>query len=134
TAILIDEDCYVIRIARDIPSINVPVITGVNVVTFTTGSRLGASKTRQIEDISNILTALIDWGVLETFSEVNLSQFDDVYLVTRGGMIVVLGDTSGLDDKIMWTKNVLDELAASGVSKGEIDVSSGKMAVYSPES
>lgn len=129
---LIDEYCVVMEKLGDLPSDDLPRVTGMNVLGYAVGQTIRSGVTGQVETVQSVLHALEQNGAMDLLYELNVADRDDLYLITRGGMLVRLGDQSGMGDKILWMKSVLMQLTAEGILKGSLDVSSGKSAIYAP--
>lgn len=129
---LIDESCVVMEKLGEVPSDSLPRVTGMNVLGYAVGQTIRSGVPGQVETVQCVLHALEQNGAMDLLYELNVADRDDLYLITRGGMLVRLGDQSGMGDKVLWMKSVLAQLAAEGILKGSLDVSSGKSAIYAP--
>ena len=69
----------------------------------------------------------IDWqGFTGEISEINVGTLDDLYLVTVDGLIIRLGDSEKLDEKILTARSALVPLRAAYAMRGAVlDVSTG---------
>ena len=66
-------------------------------------------------------------------SEINVASLDDLYLVTRDGLIIRLGEKESLDAKIALVRAALAPLRAAYTVRGAVlDVSTGQMADFRP--
>lgn len=94
------------------------------------GRVIEAAKASQREDMTRILEALEAQNMTELISEVNVRDGFNLYLVSRTGVQIILGDSNDLSEKLVWARRVLEKLTEQGVMSGVMDVSTGKNAVY----
>ena len=78
-----------------------------------------------------VLDALYDNGATQYVSELNVSDANSLYIYTRTGMRVDLGNSENMNNKIIWMAGTLKDLEARGETSGTLDVSSGNKADYS---
>jgi len=65
-------------------------------------------------------------------SELNVQDANSIYIYSRTGMRVELGDASNMERKVIWMAGALQDLESRGEITGRLDVSSGDKADYSP--
>lgn len=130
--ILVDDHCEVISHQSALSSGALPVVTGVSVSGCVTGKPLSSNVFGQIEALETMLTALWKANAASLVSELNVSNLETLYMVTRGGMMVEIGDTKNMDEKVLWMTSMLDTLAQEGKNGGTLDVTSGTFAIYAP--
>ena len=63
-------------------------------------------------------------------SELNVENPDNMYLIARSGMVVVLGNSENLGNKLVLASAAISDLQARGVTQGQINVRSGKYADF----
>ncbi len=113
--------------------LNVPVITGASIKSARVGEAVEYSVAGQGDAIAALLDAL-DWqDFTGEISEINVASLDDLYLVTRDGLIIRLGEKESLDAKIALVRAALAPLRAAYTVRGAVlDVSTGQMADFRP--
>ena len=97
-------------------------------------SRLGqvvSAPEAQLRAMTETLAALYDNAATQYVSELNVSDPNAIYLYTRTGMRVDLGNSEGMGDKVIWMTGALRDLESRGETGGRLDVSSGDKADYS---
>ncbi|MDR0396781.1 MAG: FtsQ-type POTRA domain-containing protein [Oscillospiraceae bacterium] len=101
-------------------------------------ARVGANLTgegapEELKAAFAVLNALDKQDSLETISELNVRELDNLFLVTLSGIKVALGRVDELlPEKIALMRAVLPELAREGVRDGALDVTAGSKADYRP--
>lgn len=130
-ALVIDEYGYVMEQLNALPDYGVPVVTGVRASAYQVGGKLQSSEPGQITSVLEVIAALQRQGVVALVSELNAADLDNMYLMARGGMMVRIGDSDNMDEKLTWMSSVLRQLSDEGINTGVLDVSGGKSAVYS---
>lgn len=127
---LLDGDCYVISVSREMPEGNYIYVTGISPKDAVPGRRIGTDNLR-LEAVCTILDAVDMTGTVEYISEINAADVDGLYLYSRTGIQVMLGDTGDMESKLIWMKYALIDLEGRGNVTGKLDVTGGKQADFS---
>lgn len=125
--VMLGQDGVVMEITGQIDiELAVPVITGASIKSARVGEAVTYGVAGQAEAVEAILEA-IDWqGFTGEISEINVGTLDDLYLVTVDGLIIRLGDSENLDEKILTARSTLVPLRAAYAMRGAVlDVSTG---------
>lgn len=126
--ILIDQDGMIMEIYNQMPNMNVLYVTGADVSNYFKGKTLVTRKESQLEDIIRIASAIKNLGYESTYSELNVKDLKDMYLVTTTSAIVEIFDGKDIDKTLM----MVEEIIKAGGVKGKITVS-GDYAGYRRE-
>ena len=129
---LLDGDCYVISVTREAPEGNNIYVTGLDPRDAVPGRLVGADNAR-IEVLVKVVEAIDSTGVQEYISEINVENTDGIYLYSRTGIQVMLGDTDELENKLIWMQYALIDLEGRGETSGKLDVTGGNQADYSAD-
>lgn len=62
--------------------------------------------------MSAALTAIRQAGAVSMISELNVENPDNMYLIARSGMVVVLGNSENLDNKLVLASAAISDLQA----------------------
>ena len=130
---LIDEHGYTIWQSREVPeeqAQSLPVVTGLDLAACEVGRRAVSNVPYQVDVMSEMLTNIYAQQLSTIISELNVADLDNLYIMTRPGMMVKFGDVQHVQDKLLWMQNVLAHLTAEGTVTGILDVSGGNDAVY----
>lgn len=125
--VMLGQDGVVMEITGQIDiELAVPVITGASIKSARVGEAVTYGVAGQTEAVEAVLEA-IDWqGFTGEISEINVGTLDDLYLVTVDGLIIRLGDSEKLDEKILTARSALVPLRAAYAMRGAVlDVSTG---------
>jgi len=129
--LLIDEEGYILNKSSVLPKIpNLILVSGMNVTISSQGRILEAEASYQIRDMRLLLAAIRDIGAEGMISELNVSDQDNLYLVSQSGIQILLGSSDRIEEKMAWAKAVLSVLTQEGIMRGVLDVSTGTNAVY----
>lgn len=129
---LMDRDCVVISVSRELPEGDNLYVTGLSPRDAVPGRTIGADYDR-VEALRAIINAVDACGVSGYISEINVEETDALYLYSRTGIRVALGDSSNMQNKLIWMKYALIDLEARGETSGRLDVTSGTQADYSAD-
>ena len=130
--LMVSEDGYILERLESVPqNEGIIVVSGMDVKIGPQGWTIESGVAGQKDVMSAVLEAVRTAGMEKRVSELNVADLDNLYLMSDGGVQVLLGDETQLEEKLIWMQAVLERLTQSGVMSGVLDVSSGKNAVYS---
>ncbi len=114
-------------------SLQVPVITGANVVAARAGSVINLGDAGQFDSIRTVLSELDRQGITIEVAELNVAVLDNLYLIMENGLQIVLGDAEDIGEKIALSRAVIARLEGTEEFRGAVlDVSSGEAADFRP--
>ena len=125
-----ERDGTVIEQLDALPETDAVYVTGRTVTAFRPGE-VSPAPASQLEAMGTTLEALYENGATGYVSELNISVPNDIYLYSRTGMRVDLGDRENMGNKVVWMVGALRDLESRGETTGRLDVSSGDKADYS---
>ena len=131
--ILMDEQGQILDVRDVAGELNMPVVTGVMVTTFTVGEKVGSSQNGQVEAMGAVLGELKSQNAAFLISELNVSDIGELYLITTDGFKVRLGNQTDMQKKVQWLRTTLIELWSKGERGGTINLMDTQSAVYAPE-
>ena len=99
-----------------------PVVTGFKADSVMVGHLLDVREARQLEAYQLIMYELEQQAYANQISAINLSDADNLYLVTLEGVTVRLGDSEHMEDKIGAVRTCMSHLRQLNVSGGILDV------------
>ncbi len=127
---LIDKKGYILeRIGND-ETVNVPKISGVEVVTPYAGGELVLKNEAQLLPLREVLGSLSHSGMVANVARIEIDKLYDIKIIYGDRFLVSLGDTTELPRKIEMLKAVIGQLAE--FDKGTINVSAVKEARFKP--
>lgn len=129
--LMLEKDGTVVELVSDVPDVDSVYVTGLNITYYRLGQKIGTSDGR-LEAMTVVIEALNQNNAREYVSELNVENNNAIYLYSRTGMRVELGDVENMDRKIIWMAGALKDLESRGEINGQLDVSSGNKADYSP--
>ena len=129
--LVLDSAGYVVRVADQLPD-NLPYISGLRASYYLLGRQLDTADGR-CGAMGAVLEALKARGATQYASEISVEDIEDLRIITRTGVTVLLGNAENMPDKIAWMAGALADLEARGETTGQLDVSSGTKADYIPE-
>ena len=132
-AYLLDEEGVVLERPADNQLMdNVPVITGLQAREVRLGKVIVPNTARQLAAYTGLVGELIRQGYLGEVSELNLADPDSLYMITRNGYTVHLGNDEELRAKIGTVRGVVAKLLQMQKTGGVIEASTPAVATYTP--
>ena len=131
-ALVLDSEGYVAEMADRIPEGQMPYVSGLRASYNQLGRQLDTADGR-VAAMGVILEALKARGAMGYASEISVEDLEDLRIITRTGVTVLLGSAENMPDKIAWMAGALADLEARGERGGKLDVVSGTKADYIPE-
>lgn len=128
-----DSDGYVIEICNTLPENSGLYVRGLTCTDYSVGKRLNAPE-EQLEAMRAVLEAVRSQNAGKYLSELNVSDANRLWMVSRTGIRVELGDSAQMEDKLRWACSAIADLENRGETLGTLDVSSAMRADFKPQS
>ena len=128
--LVLDDEGVMMERVNALPGDSLVYVTGVKPTRYSVGSAIVTDVKGQVEAMSAALTAIRQADAVSMVSELNVENPDNMYLIARSGMVVVLGNSENLDNKLVLASAAISDLQARGVTQGQINVRSGKYADF----
>ena len=129
--LVMDSDGYVIDNPTEMPESGGIYITGLDVTSYKIGKKINAPENK-LSAMKTVLESIRKMDAAAYVSEINLGDLMQLSIVTRYGVVVKLGDTGNMDEKIRWMRSAVADLESRGETRGTLDVSSSTRADYQP--
>ncbi len=126
----IDEEGVVLKIQADIIDMKKPVISGIKPVKVQLGEKIPIENEEQFTAVLSMISTSQNARLLESISDINLNDLENIYMTTSNGITVLLGDGSGLNDKMLRLNKILVDLHTKGIHYGVIDMRYDSNPVY----
>lgn len=113
--------------------LDIPFVEGMDLKSVIIGQAVSTHDPAQAQAMQAILSEIEAQQAMYEISELNMSDLDNLYLVTVDGTQVILGNADDLADKIAMMRATLPELRSRQMpSGGVLDLSVRLMADYQP--
>lgn len=109
-----------------------PVIEGVSIVSIAVGEELNLVDKTQFACAQKMIDALEEANMLRLVHELNVSDPENLYIMTREDTKVELGTTDSLSIKLAIAQAILRDQADRPLQGAKIDVSSGTDGYFIP--
>ncbi len=113
---------------------NLLLVSGLNIHNCRVGAALDLNNTAQLLTMTEIMIELKVMSGLQQMKELDLSNMDNLFMVSRDGFTVRLGPADSLHARLRAMLLTMDKLRQDGYSGGTVDVSVPKTPTYIPES
>lgn len=127
--LVVDADGYVVEVVDNVPENSGLYVRGLDCTSYNLGRRVTAPEA-QLSVMKAVLTAVRAQNAGTYLSEVNVADPLKLWMVSRTGLRVELGNAEKMDDKILWACSAIADLEARGETRGTLDVTSGAMADF----
>lgn len=129
----IDETGRVLYKSADLEAESeLPVIEGTTIMSIVEGSEVKLVDESQLSYAQEILSALEAANMLGVAHELNVSDRENLYIMTREDTKVELGTTDSLDVKLAIAQAILRDQGDQKLQGAKIDVSSGMDGYFIP--
>ena len=128
------DDGVILSKSRQLDHKQLMTVSGLALRDIREGKSPLSTKIGQIETCINLANELNDQGFSEQVLDINLSEPSRIYLTTRDGFSVHLGDGSFLRAKIGTARAVIEELRRREYTGGVIEATVPGEATYRPDS
>ncbi len=127
--LVLDSDGYVVSVGDVAPEDGVPYVMGLKSSAYRLGKQIDAPESR-LNAMKVVLDALKAHNAMGYVSEINLEHLSDIELIARKGIVVSLGNSENMNNKVIWMVGALQDLESRGETLGRLDVSSGSKADF----
>ena len=128
--LVLDDEGVMMERVNALPGDTLVYVTGVKPTRYSMGSTIATDVRGQVEAMSAALAAIRQANAVSAVSELNVENPDNMYLVARSGMVVMLGDSENLAGKLLLAGAAMNDLRARGITQGRLDVRSGTQADF----
>lgn len=115
------------------PKEGMPMITGFRVSNAHQGQQLSVRSAKQMEAYTSIMSELALQVYTDQVTEINLSDPENLILITADGITVRMGDADYMRAKIGAVRTYMGYLRQLGKNTGSLDVSIPEDAKFMPE-
>lgn len=129
---ILDEFGYALEQGRELNRQNLPLVTGLRAISCQVGRKIQSETVNQVDAMNAVVTALYATQVYPIIAELNVSDLDNMYLMLRSGLMVKIGDSTNMQNKLAWMVSVINQPEVAGA--GGLNVSTGNSAVVEPGS
>ena len=128
--LLLDRQLNVLKMDAAAEAANFPELQGVAPEALNLGKQIQTADTFKVTVATDILDALKNLDALGMISVIDLTDINNIRLVTKEGPDVLFGQSDQPEEKVRWMKRILPSLIEGGNTMGELDVSAGTFATY----
>lgn len=108
-------------------------VDGMNIHDCRVGQTIGLNENQQMQVFTEVLVELKVMSALTRVKELDLSNMDNLFIVSTDGFTVRLGAAENLHAKLRSMLLTLNHLTQEGYQGGTVDVSSPVNPTYTPE-
>lgn len=124
----LDDEGVVVEKSHLLKTYNIPLITGLEEISFIVGNTIEISPNWFKNSILNIVLILKENSLLHEISEIQLFEDYNVQLYTNAGSVIKIGNDKILQGKIEFVKSFISQSQPSVI----VDISHGGTPVYKP--
>ena len=128
--LLLDGACCAIGAVEEAPDRDLIYLSGLE-VSWAPGEILSDTEGRAAL-CREILGSLEERQAGMYVSEIDLSDPEDLRIITRSGILVLLGDSRGISEKLALMQAAVADLEGPGATGGTLRLIDGSLADYSP--
>lgn len=126
---ILDDDGVVLETTPDMNNIKKPLISGIDVKELIVGEKV-AEKNENIKLGMQIVSNIKSARILNNISVIDISDLNNVYMITPQGINVLLGEGKDLNEKMLVLERILLNLHERGISSGYVDMRYDAYPVY----
>ena len=126
---VLDREGYVVESLDQVPNEDIIYVSGMRVQGYALGEIIRADE-KQLAAYQAVISSIRSQSASLYVSELDLSDPQNMRVISRNGITVELGDMQNMQDKIAWMKGAVADLERRGEAGGTLDVRSGTKADY----
>ncbi|HBM74366.1 MAG TPA: hypothetical protein DD429_02280 [Clostridiaceae bacterium] len=121
--ITFDKKGVIIEILDKSDSVNLPLISGLNIKSAMPGKLMEVSDQRQLEAVKIIFDGITTSDLSDIISGVDITNLLSILLKTNHGFNIEIGTIDNIDKKLMISKEIIEKDILKRELKGTLDVS-----------
>ncbi len=121
--ITFDKKGVIIEILDKSNSVNLPLISGLNIKSAMPGKLMEVSDQRQLEAVKIIFDGITTSDLSDIISGVDITNLLSILLKTNHGFNIEIGTIDNIDKKLMISKEIIEKDILKRELKGTLDVS-----------
>jgi cell division protein FtsQ len=131
--VTMDKSGVVIEIKDNVEDLNLPLISGLNIVNAVPGKNIELKDDRQINVIKEIFDSITSSGFSGIINEVDINNLISIVLKTQYGVIIKLGSVDNVKTKLTVAKAIIEQDINPKGLKGTLDMSFNGNPVFKQE-
>ena len=131
--LIVDDEGVMMESVSTLPEEQYLYVTGLKPTGFNIGRTLETDVKGQVEAMAAVVQAVKATNFVSQVSELNVMNPDNMYLIARSGMQILLGDKENLENKLAIAVASMNDLSARGIVRGRLDVRTGRFADFREE-
>ncbi len=128
---LLDTQGFVLGIAADTAAVPLQ-LRGMTVRGVQVGNTVASGNQQQMTAFQEIAEELKTQNMLRSFSEINVTDVRNIYLVTLDNRVAILGTCNDIRAKLLTLGGVMQYLSTYSLQPGSLDVSTPGYCTYTP--
>lgn len=128
---MIDAESNILKIEQDFSNTVKPLVTGIDVTNLEVGTKMDMDEEKAamiVEIVANAQST----GILQSLTQINVADLNNITMLTSQGIIVLLGEGENLNDKLLQLNQILVDLHTKGINTGYVDMKYDAHPVYRP--
>ena len=130
--VVINDEGYVLEIHGDLDNISYPLIQGLTIKGCSKGKVVSVVDPYQIKALRHVLEETYRQELQDIISEILMDDPDDIYIISRNGTTIRLGQAVELKDKLKWLRTPNFQQIDNSSIKGTLDISVASQAIFKP--
>lgn len=129
--VIIDERGFALDVRDSLPAGQYPLVTGVEIKPCQKGHEVTGIGNDQMQVMKALLTALYDSKAMQYVGEINLTNCEEIKLLSSEGIQIDIGRPTDLPKKAQWIASAIPELRSKGYTSGLLYITGANNPVYS---
>jgi len=122
--VYIDNEGYILEIDTNDKGIELPVITGLNMVDYEEGDNIYQNDST--ENIKEFMLYSEYLNILSTIDKIDFSNKEDIYIKLKGGTLVAFGPLNNVKYKLSFLNKILKDIDKKNIMAKQILFNKGE--------
>ena len=128
-----DREGTVLEVLDKAEGAKAPVVDGIEFTEYEAGQSLLTDEKTKFNSLKELLKEIVTTKTFGQIVRIDMSDINRLTMYLESGTKVFLGQNHELHEKIAWLDSIVETITKEGYRKGEINLSSSVMPVYTPE-
>ncbi|NLG37130.1 MAG: FtsQ-type POTRA domain-containing protein [Clostridiales bacterium] len=117
---VIGEEDIVLSVSGSLPAGHCPVVKGLPLNRWDPGTTLDSGESERIKIMDQLLRAVYDTGAVHWIGEIDLSDLQNIVILSEEGILILVGELKSLDEKFKLLDQIMPSIRQEGYTAGKI--------------
>jgi cell division protein FtsQ len=117
---VIGDDYIVLDVCSELPAGEYPLVTNIKLSEYNVGGEIASEEKEKLSILKLLLDSLYDTGAVKWIGEIDLKDTQNVAILSREGIYILVGEIKNLDQKFRLLDQIMPDIQKEGYTSGKV--------------